>query len=500
MVKKTISVVLFFVLILILNNPVSASNGTQIGTVGARSTAMGSCFRGLADDWSALFFNPAGLTQLNGKWTIGISNGLIMPRGSYTANDYFLTAFPFSGMDLNQVDATAQNFFVPSLGILYKSSEKLTFGLGIYAPFGLGSEWDLINLPASYGNTTGISKDKESFSDHQVINIQPTIAYKISDKLSIGLGLSYIWGKMDLDMVKLTFNPAAASWAYLTAAFAQSGITLPALTLDQYRLVLENNLSGSGSAYGANVGIHYQADDKLSIGISLRYNSDLKLSGDNKQIIIMHGDAAKYATLNAVPDAAYASEQDPTGTATKQGLLALFSGMNIPTTSDVTADLPLPITAGAGFAYKATDQLTFVADFSWTQWATWDVIEVEVEGSDNLELEQDWKNTIEIGGGVEYVLSPKFALRAGYYTVGSPVPDETMSPTIPDPNRRHVITGGFGLNLGKINFNLAGEYVIFSDKEVDSYEFDFATGIADNYAGSYKFNAFVITAGAQINL
>jgi len=500
MVKKIISTVLVFTLIFILYSPVSASNGTQIGTVGARSTAMGSCFRGLADDWSAVFFNPAGLTQLNGKWTIGVSNGIIMPRASYTAKEYPAAMFPFSGMKTDQVDATPENFFVPSLGIYYKKSEKITFGLGIYAPFGLGSEWDLIDLPASYGNSTGISKDKESYSDHMVINIQPTIAMKLTDKLSVGVGLNYIWGKMDLDMVKLAFNPALQYWGPLTQGLAGYGITLPSLTSNQYRLVIENNLSGSGSAYGINLGVHYQASDKLSFGASLRYNTDLKLSGDNKQIMIMHGDETKYGVLSLVPDSAFISPADPVGTTTKQSLMVLFSGMNISEKTDVTANLPLPITAGAGIAYKATDKLTLVADASWTQWSAWDVIEVEVEDGDNIELRQDWKNTIEIGGGVEYQFSPQFALRGGFYTVDSPVPDETMSPTIPDPNRRSVITGGFGYNIGKFSLNLAGEYVIFADKTVDSYEFDTTTGVAENYAGKYVFNAFVITTGVQINL
>ncbi|MFO7888954.1 MAG: outer membrane protein transport protein [bacterium] len=500
MVKKMISTVLVFTIVVIIANPAWASNGTQIGIIGARSTGMGSCYRGLANDWSAVFFNPAGLTQLNGKWTIGISNGIVMPRGSYTAKEYYLTMFPFSGMNTEQVDATPQNFFVPSVGIFYNPSDKLTFGLGVFAPFGLGSEWDLIDLPSSYGNSTGISKDKESYSDHQVINVQPTVAFKVSDNISIGLGVSYIWGKMDLDMVKLAFNPALQSWGSLTQGLALSGITLPALTPDQYRIAVENNLSGSGTAWGANLGIHYKASDKLSFGASVRYSTDLKLSGDNTQITIMHGDATKYGILSAVPDAAFASDSDPTGTATKQGLLALFSGMNISETSDVEADLPLPLTAGAGFAYKATDKLTLVADVSMTRWSSWDVIDVEIEDGDNLELKQDWKNTIEVGVGAEYKLSSLLDLRAGIYTVDSPVPDETMSPTIPDPNRRYDISGGIGLHLGKITFNLTGEYVFFPNKTVDLYEFDFATGIAENYAGDYEFNAIVITAGAQINL
>ena len=82
MIRKRHILLLGVILSISIMTSAVASNGSQIGTVGARSTAMGSCFRGLADDWSAVFFNPAGLTQL-GKITIGGSLGIIMPGGDY---------------------------------------------------------------------------------------------------------------------------------------------------------------------------------------------------------------------------------------------------------------------------------------------------------------------------------------------------------------------------------------------------------------------------------
>jgi len=180
-----------------------ASNGTQIGTVGARSTAMGSSFRGLADDWSAVYHNPAGLTQL-GKWSIGISSGLIMPTGSYTPVNYPIstTVLPFAGMATGEVNLVEKTFVVPALNIIHKVNEKLAVGLGVYAPFGLGTEFDIFSVPSNYNALTAPDiKENESFSDHQVINIQPTIAYQVTEKLSLGLGVSYIMGSMILDHV-----------------------------------------------------------------------------------------------------------------------------------------------------------------------------------------------------------------------------------------------------------------------------------------------------------
>jgi long-chain fatty acid transport protein len=185
-------------------------------------------------------------------------------------------------------------------------------------------------------------------------------------------------------------------------------------------------------------------------------------------------------------------------------LMGAFSGpaalqAQPPVTNDVDADLPLPYTVGFGVAYKASDKLTITADASMSNWSSWDTITIESDGG-NTSLRQDWENTWEIGFGFEYKPSEALAIRGGFYTVDSPVPDETMSPTILDPNKRNVFTGGIGYKVGKIDFSLCGEIVTFGDKIIDDYHFDDATGVAENYAGTYKFNAAVVTLGAQINL
>jgi len=478
---------------------------------------MASNFRGLADDWSAMFFNPGGLTQLTGKWTFGASAGVIMPRGEFTQAAY--PVLPFSGMYTDEREATAHNFFVPALGIFYKPSESLVIGLGVYAPFGLGAEWDLMTIPSSYGNATGFSQENEHDSDHMVINIQPTVAFKLSDKISIGVGLSYIWGQMDLDMVKLGFNPtleeveiapgmSMSRWAALQAGLAQMGVALPALTADQHRIPVENILSGDGSAYGINFGLHFNLSEKFSIGLSGRYSTDLKMTGTFTQNYIMSGDPTKAGILTAVPDIVFADASDPTGTANKMQILSLFSGQSIPNidNADVEADLPLPMNLGGGIAFKPSPKLTLTADVSWTNWASWDEIVVRVDGGDDLTLKENWANTIEMGAGFEWMAKESDAsqifLRGGFYTVDTPVPDESLNPTLLDPNRRYIVTGGLGLNLGKVSFNLAGEYVLFGDKELPAsgYEFDTATGTSENYAGLYSFRAMVITFGTSISL
>lgn len=466
-----------------------ASNGTQIGTVGARSTAMGSAFRGLADDWSAVYFNPAGLTQLQGKWTIGFSTGLIAPRGSYTANPYPVEMMPSGLMYLDERDATAQNFVVPAMSIFYKASEKMTVGLGVYAPFGLGTEWDLLSVPQTYGNPDAISKKHENYSDHQVISIQPTMAYQLSERLSVGLGVTYLWGKMTLDMVKLAFNPGMAGIA---------GTPLAALinpVLDT-RVIVESNLEGDGTAWGFNAGLLFDVTEKLSVGLSARMSGDLQLSGDMSQTIALPYNADIINAVTGMIQAGQISQADG------MALMGAFSGpAGTQTTEEkVDADLPLPYTVGFGLAYKASEKLTLTADASLSNWASWETIKIIGASGNESALNQNWKDTWEYNVGFEYKPNTNWAIRGGFYTVDTPVPDATMNPTLLDPNRRNVFCGGLGYKMGKVALNLAGEWVTFADTEIDEYHFDMATGVAENYAGMYKFSAYVITLGAQIEL
>ena len=461
MKRKIISLAIILLLSTVFISNTLASNGIQIGNVGARSTAMASCFRGLADDWSALFFNPAGLTQLGSKWTIGFSGGLIMPSGSYNAHDYPATHFQFAGMYTNERDLVDRTFFVPSGGIFYKPSDRIVFGIGVYAPFGLGTEWDLVMVPPAYGNPDAISKTNEEYSDLQIINIQPTVAFKLSDKISLGVGFSYIHGKMVLDMIQLPYHPLA-----------------------QQRIVLETNLDGTGSTFGANAGLLFEFSEKFALGLSGRFAlSNLSFDGDMGLTV---------------------------------GLPAVLGGVNQSQSGIAEAELPLPWTIGAGIAFKPSAKFTMTADVSMTNWDSWDVITIKnIEGILNPltnqplgteELDQKWENTIEAGFGLEYMAmdngTNRLFLRGGFYTAASPVPDATMNPTILDPNRRYVFTGGIGFDLPKIGFNLAAEYIMFGEKDVADYEWGaLEEGLmVGNYAGIYNFNALVFTFGTSIKL
>lgn len=512
-----------------------ASNGSQIGTVGARSTAMGSNFRGLANDWSAFFFNPAGLTQLDNKWTIGGSLGLIMPRGSYSPISFPQNVTPFPGLYTDQRDLDKQNFPVPSIGIFYKVNDWFTAGIGFAGPFGLGAKFDLINIPSAYENNAALDETFETQSDHQVVNVQPTFAFKITDQLSVGVGIGYIgllngiestasymkirqvgvpdYGVVIQGMEAEGGLPAGSYQNYqqLVALLSGQVLPIPSMYDDvKSRLIVENYLDGSeGQAWAFSFGLHYKPMESLGIGISGRLYTDLKLEGAMTRKIHYPGGASTFIT-NLRPTFPLMAATGQDTSALKAGIMQTFSGTTQTITYDASADLPLPMTLGIGVAYSPVSRLTLTADVSFTRWSTWDIIEAaltnQADGSEEtLAFKEDWKDTFEYGAGAEFCLfsteSMKLALRGGFYMVATPTPDETISPTILDPNNRTVLTGGIGFSLGMLSFDLSYENILFGDRDVQTWLFEPELGNSNgNWAGVYKLNASVITVEASIGL
>lgn len=526
--RIVLPIVLFFICI---SMTVFASNGSQIGIVGARATAMGSNFIGLANDWTALYYNPAGLTQLQSKWTFGFSYGLVAPTGSLAPYQFFpRTVPPHPGLFVNEEQPLfEQTFGVPALGIFYKASEKLTLGLGVYAPFGLGAKFDIMAIPDGYDNDTPMEQ-YETMSDHQTLNIQPTFAYQISDQLSIGGSFGFIGllnqSYMNLGTVGVPeygptllgmeqgglVDPGTYLGYQMTLAVLKGMTGLPNIyNPDHDRLFVENTMDGGdASAYSFGFGILYKPTDAISIGVSGRMYTDLKLKGTLTRKIHYPGNDTYLASL--APYFPYISDAD--SAALMMGLGGFFPGNTTTSTYDAEASLPLPATIGAGISIAATPKLTIVADASWTGWSSWDVIDITMDNqatdeveTDTLSMKENWKNTIQLGIGAEYKVIEKenmnLALRAGGYTVATPSPHTTITPTLLDPKRRYILSAGLGLNIGKFNLSVAYERVILGEENVKAHEYLYDPELGntnENWAGIYNMNADVITVAATINL
>ena len=268
---KRIFSIASFMFVILLAGSLFAS-GVGLTGIGARATALAGAYRGVANDWSAMYWNPAGITQIKG-FQFGTSFEMIMPTGNITPAkwSYIAPAFMignpdtvetnFTNMRTGDTKSESRTFYIPAFGVTYQMNDKLTVGFAFYAPFGLGSKWDLLNTDLY--NTKYPKIDYES--DLKIMDFHPTIAYQVSDKLAIGVGLSIVYADIVIRTPKYIPNP------YLTnkdlAGFRTSLSYMGGTNSEYNHLLIDSELSGTGMGFGGNIGLMFNVTDNLKLGL-----------------------------------------------------------------------------------------------------------------------------------------------------------------------------------------------------------------------------------------
>ncbi len=487
--RKSLFVVMSIALILSFSTLVMAS-GVGLTGIGARATALGGNYRGLSDDWSGMYWNPAGLTQVEGLQA-GLSFETIMPGSDYTLTQ---NVPAFGVYKTTEFSNEPQTFYIPAAGLVYGTG-KWAFGLSFYVPFGLGAKWDAMDTKVY--NDAYPELDFED--DLKVINIQPTIAFKATEKLSIGVGLGLVSSNIIIRKPTTTPNPLLSATDPNSVALKTKLLTPLGLAASTYNHILtETELEGDGMGFSASFGLQYKLTECLTVGASGTWYNDISLDGKVTA-------ATYYAKVNSQILTTLATQLAGLGlpAAQQQQILGVYSGTKQVKYDKAKADakLPLPMTVGAGFAYTGIENLLISGDVSWTQWSAWDVIGIEMKDGSKSDLVENWEDGIRLGLGMEYKLSNPLTLRAGYYTEPSAIPDETLTITIPDISRRHGINIGATFNLGPVALHASYETLLFGDRTVDKWQSNnnAAAPGYDNMAGTYKMSVNNIMLGLGYN-
>ena len=193
----------------------------------AAAIARGNAFAATADNPSAIFYNPAGITQIQGYQLeggvisyLGIDAHYTSPAGAQSDTDF-------------EVQPSPHVFFVAS-----PTNLPVSFGLGIYAPFGLGIKWPV--------NTGFRSIALES--QLQFLTVNPVIAWKVLPSLSIAAGPT-------INYAKIRFNRGLLSGS------------------DYF------NFKGDNFSYGLTAGILWQPHPKWSFGLDYRLATTMDFDG-----------------------------------------------------------------------------------------------------------------------------------------------------------------------------------------------------------------------------
>ncbi len=229
--KKTIPLLALF---LLLSNTYYAS-GFQINEHGAKAMALGGAFTALANDPSAIHFNPAGLTQLPGTMIYG-GVSLIAPSSSFRGPDPEITEWKLD-----------EKIFTPiNLYGTHQLNEDWYFGFGVNNPYGLGTKWD----EGWAGRYIAIETEIRTFYFNGVA------AYKVSKEFSVGAGIQFAYGDV----------------------LIRRDIT----SEDLQRFDQESNIdmSGDGTGWGWTLGLLYRPVDEFALGFSYRSQVSFDFSGE----------------------------------------------------------------------------------------------------------------------------------------------------------------------------------------------------------------------------
>jgi long-chain fatty acid transport protein len=449
-------------LVLLLAAGGALAGGYALSGVGSKAIGMGGAFRGLADDWSAAYWNPAGLTQLEES---ELNSMLVMlnPRPEYTPDIYH------DGIDVGYRNGDLlypddKTIFIPDASGFFKldNFEKYTVGVGIFVPAGFKSKWDLYNPldQMDIRHTFPLWDHEGSLS---VIDIHPTIARSfMDDKLSLGVGLSFLRGSIE----------------YIKPVIIPSPFPMP-----HENLIIQSELVGDGWGFGANFGTLYKFNDMFQFGLSGKLPGSIEMKGTARQeLFVMDNEILKEILLDQTTDPVE-----------EYMIRQLFGTANLVSEPDAVAELDIPGDVGFGFAVKPTDKLTFVGEVDYTYWSKVDSVVVEMDGFDpigqpaeNSTIMFNYENTMRISLGAEYYPFDPLALRFGYYFDPSPVPDETFTPLIPDLGDKNSYNIGAGLHVGSFELSYNYEYIGFEDRVVAEPTDVNGDGSYDNYAGDFK--------------
>jgi long-chain fatty acid transport protein len=447
-----------FIIILLMFATTTAlfAGGFALSGIGSKAIGMGGAFRGLADDPTAMYWNPAGLGFMD-ESCIAVAGAGIMPTSEFTSKGSY-PGFAFN----TKIKAEKKTWMFPNAYAVYASESPVKLGLGVYVPYGLGAKWDAYNLPDSMMTTTGMKPlnwsagfpEKEMESSIGIVDIHPTVSLKVFDNFAFGAGVSINYGM-------ITIGKLVPHSAY------------------SYYLPTTMYLDGTGWGIGANAGMLWKANEILQIGVSGKLPSEVKIKGDAKirtwlsDVINygLHGNNIAYYTPAVVGD-----------------------------TTDAEATLKLPGDCGIGLSLKPNPKWTIDVDFAYTWWSVLNSVKIELDSINILgnpitekELNTKWFDTFRYSIGTQYQLLNTMAFRLGFFYDQSPIPDKSLSPTWPDVNEKLSGNIGLGFKFGKLGLDLNYEYIKFTERNIKTAAEDNIVGLyntsisAANFGLTYKF-------------
>jgi long-chain fatty acid transport protein len=370
----------------------ASANGFALNEQSA--SGLGNAFAGggaIAEDASTIFFNPAGMTYLPDNQLVMAAHA-IRPSAEFNNNgSHSARGLTTEGSDGGNAGDWA---FAPNIYFAKALNNNVRLGVGINTPFAYKTDYD----------KGWVGRYQALKTELKTININPSIAFKASDKISLGLGFSAIRTAAELTNA-VDFGTICAT------ALGGCGIGATYQTNDGFARV-----TGDDWGFGWNAGAIFQITNATRLALAYRSAVHQKLEG--------------HADFNNVP-AAFALSP------------ALTAGF---ANGSVSAKLTTPDSTSASIFHQINHQWDVMADLTWTHWSVFHdqtVIRTSgaLAGRILSSVPQNWDNTIRASLGASYRYNDALKLRAGLAYDQSPVSLEFRTPRTPNTGRTWLSLG-----------------------------------------------------------
>lgn len=363
----------------------------------ARGNAMGGAMTSHVDDASGMAYNIAGITQLD-NWHGMTGVTAITPRNSVKTTD--------GGGTTTTNDPDIITWYSPHFYAAGPVTDKLSIGVGSFSRFGLGvyyeDDWD--------GRYSGYSAKLVTAS------IVPGVAYKLSDKFSVGVGVELMHFNIGLEKKVATAGT-------------------PATDIDSY-------VEGDSVGIGYNIGVQYRPNDQWSLGAQYRSQMQIDIQGE-----------ADFTVPTAVA-----------GAPVPGGGGATFAQAFADT--DATGYITLPDSVHLGISYKPVERLRLAAEAIFTRWSTYDELRIEFESAlPDSAPQKNYNDVWRLAIGAEYDINEYLTARAGYTYDESPIEDGFEDYLVASNDRR-LFSLGLGAKYENWIFDAGYTYLWVKGRDV----------------------------------
>jgi long-chain fatty acid transport protein len=493
--RKSFTSVIGFVTFLIWTPPASWAGSFALNEQSVSS--LGSAYAGgaaQAEDASTIFFNPAGLALLD-QGQLQIGGQFIIPSATFQNQGSRLVApgTPFNNEPLSGgnggdggVDHLIPNVYLSQPLFRSPVYGDLSVGIGLTVPFGLETDYQ----PDWVGRYAALRTKLTTF------DIQPTIAYRFLDRISIGAGLDVQYASARLseavDFGEIGAETLAPFYAALPARLAASGVPLAAIP--GVVAATERAYSAAGFVPQGRDGVaEVQGDDwsvGFTVGFIFEYLKDNELQffqdgrfGFSYRSAIDHtlqgtGEFRGVPSLSAIG----APVQFPFPSA----LQDVFFNQN------ASAGLDLPAIYHFSLYQRFLLKFAVMGDIEWTRWNRLQQVDITFSNpstpADVLNLQYD--DSLRYSIGFEWYALKQLTLRAGFAYDETPIQSaQTRTPRIPDNNRYFLSAGLRWQPCSFVAFDVGYAHLFVQDATVD-----FTDSLGHNLRGKFSDSIDIVSA------